>query len=174
MRNFFKYIIILLFFRLASIIYGFMHLKRRYYSTFILLCLVSLFFFSTAISDFVLAFNDSDMVLRKFDAIPTFQNFGELGILFRAIAWPVLAVSGTFVVVSPALEYLPVALGSVFTQMYCYLMSGKFQLPIGLLLALIVFAVLVTGFTAYIRYIYPLLTVIPIVAFKGMRRQSVT
>jgi hypothetical protein len=114
----------------------------------------------------ILEFNAQEMQLRSFDNVPTFQEFGLWGVAVRCLLWPAFAFSGAFVVISPSLAYIPVAIGSVMTVAYIRLAAGSFTLPVSLLLSAMLFAAMVTGFTAYIRYIYPLIVIWPLLVVQ--------
>ena len=84
--------------------------------------------------------------------------------LHGGIVWSLLAVSGLFALVSPAPAYVPLAVGSIMTLVFLKKATGSFKIPLQLLVVTSLFGVMVTGFTAYIRYIYPVLIVWPLIA----------
>jgi len=154
------------FFRLASPLYLLMFAKRQMViAMFFPAALVGLLYYQN-ILDVLLTFNEADMQLREFDRIPTFQEFGLVGVLIRSATWPLLAITGLFVILSPAAAFFPVALGSIFNQLYIYKTTRSLLIPAGAMLALMAFGAMVTGFTAYIRYVYPLLVALPIVVLR--------
>lgn len=159
----------LLVLRIASILYLVMKLRRKQLFYFLGVMLVIAMIFSNEISDRLMDFNNSDMRLRDFDRIPNFRDYGLFGVLLRGASWPLLAVSGLFAILSPALAFTPVAIGSVLNQAYVRIVTGRFAFPLGALVPMVVFATLVTGYTAYIRYVYPILVVLPILAVQERR-----
>lgn len=156
----------LIFFRIASVFYAVTKLSRRKLIWLLVAGLLVSPFFTDALGGRLLEFNSADMQLREFDRIPNFRNLGLFGTLARAGLWPVLAVTGAFAAISPALAFFPVALGSIMNQIYCKTMTGSFAFPLAVIVPMAIFAALVTGYTAYIRYVYPLLVVLPIIAVQ--------
>jgi len=152
--------------RLASPLYLLMFVKKRMALALVVLASVATILFSSVVVDVLLAFNAAEMQLREFDKIPTFQEYGVAGVFLRSITWPLLAVSGLFAVLSPAAAFFPVALGSIFNQIYTYSTTRSLLFPAGAMLALMAFGAMVTGYTAYIRYVYPLMVVLPIVTLR--------
>lgn len=158
--------------RLASPLYLLIFASRRLAFAMVVSAALLGFLYFESIADALLAFNEAEMRLREFDNIPTFQEFGMVGVLLRSITWPLLAVTGFFAILSPAAAFFPVALGSIFNLIYIYKTTHSLTLPVGAMLAMMAFGAMVTGYTAYIRYIYPLLVALPIVAL-GLRSSNV-
>lgn len=150
--------------RVASPIYLIMLIPRRYifYCVLAALALMSVYW-DSAIGR-ILEFNEQEMQLRDFDRIPTFQEFGVLGSVLRGVIWSFLSFSGLFVLLSPAPAFVPVAIGSVMTLIFLKKSTGSYKIPLQLLIATSIFGVMVTGYTAYIRYIYPILVAWPVIA----------
>lgn len=156
--------------RVAAVLYGAPHVRGRYLLVAVLGIAGLFVLFPDAAVDFVLKANEQEMVFRTFDNVPTFQEFGLLGAMLRGVAWPILAISGLFAVLSPSLLYMPVAIGSIATMAYCGLVARTLRVPAGIVLALCVFAVLAPGFTAYVRYVTPLMVVWPLALLKARTR----
>ena len=150
--------------RIASPLYLIVLMPRRllFYGV-LAVCLITPFYWDAAL-DRILEFNEQEMRLRDFDTIPTFQEYGFLGAILRGIVWSLLAVSGLFALVSPAPAYVPLAVGSLMTLFFLKKATGSFKIPLQLLVVTSLFGVMVTGFTAYIRYIYPVLIAWPLIA----------
>ena len=149
-----------------------MFAKRRILLTLLVPAALAGLLFSQDILDAMLTFNEAEMQLREFDKIPTFQEYGIVGVLMRSVTWPLLAITGLFAILSPAAAFFPVALGSVFNQFYIFKTTRSLVFPVGAMLALMAFGAMVTGYTAYIRYVYPLLVALPIVAL-GMKPSDI-
>lgn len=113
--------------------------------------------------------NEADMRAREFDTIPSFSELGLLGTLLRMIIWPLLMVSGAFAVIAPALLFIPVAIDVVFSRIWSRYVLGHWGLTVGIVLCLMVIAAFVNGFTAYIRYVYPVLIVAPVIMMQKKR-----
>lgn len=157
---------LLLVLRVASPLYVFTKFSKKNLVRFLIIGIAASAVLSGFISDRLLEFNSADMQLRDFDRIPNFRDLGLIGTFLRAGTWPILAITGGFALISPALAFFPVAIGSILNQIYCRLVIGRFALPLAVAVPMAIFATLVTGYTAYIRYIYPLLVVLPMVAAR--------
>jgi hypothetical protein len=150
--------------RIASPLYLIVLMPRRFlFYGFLGVSLLTAFYWDATLGR-ILDFNDQEMRLRDFDTIPTFQEYGFLGAISRGIVWSLLAVSGLFALVSPAPAYVPLAMGSLLTLIFLKKATGSFKIPLQLLVVTSLFGIMVTGFTAYIRYIYPLLIAWPLIA----------
>ena len=111
--------------------------------------------------------NQVNMTFRDFDKVPNFLEFGLFfGAIIRAIVWPFLYLTGIFFLLSPTIMYLPIAIGSFFLQFWHFKQYGKPALYFQVYLAMSVLAFLVSGFTSFIRYALPLLTILPILIIK--------
>ncbi len=152
--------------RVASSLYiiAFIGRRRALYvlAAVLLICLVA----GDIVTARLMEFNAADMQLREFDKIPNFRDLGLIGVVLRGALWPLLAISGLFAVISPAFAFFAVAIGSVTNQIYCKMVLGRFQAPIAVFVPIAIFAMMVTGYTAYIRYVYPLLALIPVFAIQ--------
>jgi len=108
-----------------------------------------------------------DMRFRSFDHVPSFYSMGLFGTGLRALIWPFFMLTGTFVLFSPSVMFVPIAFGALVFQIWCW---KSFSRP-GLLLAvyapMAILAIMVPGFTSFIRYALPLLTIAPILMMQG-------
>jgi hypothetical protein len=156
--------------RVASLFYMSVYLTRTQLIILFAAAMMIAAVFSDALTQTLLDFNSSDMQLREFDTIPTFQGIGILGVLARAITWPIFAVTGAFAVISPAPAFVPVAVGSVLNQLYCYFTVRRLSFPLAVFVPMAIFGALVTGYTSYLRYAYPLMVVLPLLALKHQLR----
>jgi hypothetical protein len=154
----------LFIFRIASPIYLIILIPRRFIFYAVAVGLILMGVFWDSVFDRILEFNRQMMQFRDFDSIPNFQEMGFWGSILRGITWSFLALSGTFALVSPAPAYIPVALGSVMTLVFLKRVTGSYNISIQLLIATFIIGVMVTGFTSYIRYIYPMLVAWPLIA----------
>lgn len=162
----------LLALRVASAFYLVIKLKKNQLIQLLLLAIIGSLVFANELGDRLLEFNAAEMQFREFDKIPVFRDLGLFGTLARAVTWPALAITGTFAIVSPALAFFPVAIGSITNQLYCRLATGRLAMPLPVIVPMAIIAALVTGYTAYIRYAYPLLAVLPIVAVQQRYAQE--
>lgn len=109
------------------------------------------------VSSFLDVANKLDMNVRTVDSIPNFFSEGVLGAIKRALLWPLLYVSGAFIVFASSPLYLPVAMQvtTIFMFRFFFLRSRLFDLRF--LSILFVIALVVSSFTAYVRYALPFL-----------------
>lgn len=149
--------------RVASPVYLITLIPRRFIFYIALAGLALMAAFWDTVFGRILEFNEQEMQLRDFDRIPTFQELGFWGSIIRGITWSLLALSGTFALISPAPAFIPVAIGSVMTLVFLKKATGSYKIPLQLLIATSIFGVMVTGFTSYIRYIYPILVAWPLI-----------
>lgn len=135
---------------------------------FFLLYLIGVFIYA---HDFILNYileihYSSPHRIRDFDTIPAFENYAISGILLRAVIWPILLLTGSFIFFSFSLEFFGVFLSSIVHVWYCrtYLKSWGFKFIPFLILSIT--AVLVSGFAPFARYSLPILTIIPLYIAK--------
>ena len=118
------------------------------------------------LSSILSAKDQVNMTFRDFDKVPNFFELGVLGAIIRAIVWPFLYLTGIFFLLSPTIMYLPIAIGSFFLQFWHFKQYGKPALYFQVYLAMGILAFMVSGFTSFIRYTLPLLTILPILIIK--------
>lgn len=103
-----------------------------------------------------------DMRFRDFDSVPNFLDQGFLGAILRFVVWPLLLISGLFIFFMPNILVLPIAFSFFLIQIWSLIKYKKLYFNFSILVTLGFFAFLVTGFTSFIRYTIPLITIIPI------------
>jgi len=158
--------IVMFVIRISSLLYAIVLFNKKSLRLLVIFSLIGILVFQTEISERALEFNEAEMQLRSFDVIPTFQQHGLVGVAIRSLLWPILAVTGAFAVISPALPFFAVALGSVINNLYTIFSIKKLCLEPKSMIILSLFAAMVTGYTAYIRYIYPVITIMPILVLQ--------
>lgn len=156
----------LLLLRIYAALYALVLVPRRYLIPATLLGLVSVGLYELELTAFLLSRNEIDMGGRGFDQVPSFTELGLAGTVLRALLWPLLALSGLFVILSPTIAYAPLAVDVLVSRLWCKRTTGDFGVSLGLLLCLFVIALSVNTFTAYIRYCYPVIAVMPIVLLR--------
>ena len=119
---------------------------------------------------------NGNMTFRDFDSVPSFYELGVVGSVIRAILWPVLYLTGAFIFLSPSIMYLPVAIG-VFLQNFWIIKHFKrpyslISVYLSIFVSMAIFAFIISGFTSYIRYCLPLITILPILLINEDRRQT--
>ena len=153
--------------RVVSALYFIALMPKRYWRYLIALMALLFYYFPEALIGQLDESNATDLNFRDFDTIPTFQEFGVLGSIMRGLTWPLLAISGTFALVSPAIAFIFVSAGCVMNIIYSWKCWHRSPISLGVLVPMFVFAVLAPGFTSYIRYVYPLIVVAPLLILRG-------
>jgi len=158
--------------RMVSLLYLIIFWLKKYSKkklTLILLCilifLLNIGFLSVDLLNTFDEMTSSTMEFRDFDSIPKFNEYGYWGILTRMIIWPLLALTGSFALISPVLPFIMVAIGCLFSIIYNYKLNKKLLPFWGVILVMALFAAIVSSFTTYIRYIYPLIIIYPLLTF---------
>lgn len=153
--------------RLFSLLYISVLIKKKYFYTGAFLIGIVVIFSNQQVIELIESRNEVDMVFREFDTVPNFASYGLLGSLLRAIIWPIFAFSGTYLLLSPSIAFVPIAIGSMAM---CIVSYWAYKIPAINVQSLIIFgiiAMLTSGFTTYIRYCFPLLILAPILQFKA-------
>ncbi len=166
-----------LMYRIASIVYIplFFPASKFIYVLFGS-ALISCFFFDD-IYALVIAQNAAIMQFRDFDRVPNFASLGLFGIFLRCVTWPLLVISGSFFVIAPSLQYCIVAMGSIGILCYIFICVDVSKVYGKIIVALILcslFALATTGFNSFLRYVYPILVVLPLVLIKEQSREFST
>ncbi len=162
-RKYYVAFVALVFLRIASIFYFILFTKRSYLLMLSMLGVIIYFFapeyFDSRLQDSV----DVNLHSRDFDTIPTFQEYGLAGNYIRGIVWAILSVTGLFAIMSFAPEFLFVSIGIIATYVYWVKASRKLIPSSQVFISLFIFAILAPGFTSYIRYVLPILTLYPFI-----------
>lgn len=113
-----------------------------------------------------------NMSFRSFDMVPSFYQYGFLGSLMRALTWPFLYLTGTFLLISPSIFYVPLAISSLVLQYWSWVSYKKLSFYLPIYITLGIFAFLAPGFTSFMRYGLPLLTIFPIILIEIHNRKN--
>lgn len=159
----------LLAFRVPAVIYLVVSLSRRMVMGLLVLASLAIASQSQEVINFLISRNEADMGGRDFNTVPTFQDYGVAGTLMRGVLWPLLLVTGAFWLLSPAMILLPIAVEILAGRVALARMRIDW-LPI--LIPLCLMAMLVNSYTAYIRYCYPLVCLLPILVLQMMARNK--
>lgn len=152
--------------RVMSLVYGLALLKIRHIKFLIFPAFLVILFFSGQIQEQLISSNETEMQFRDFDIVPSFAELGLLGLILRSFLWPMFVLSGSFILVSPSIAYFPVSLGCITTQIYCFRFFKMPGYTLGIFIPMVLLAAVVTGFTSYIRYVYPLTIIIPLIMMR--------
>lgn len=158
----------LLLLRIYAGFYTLILVRGRILLLIIVLAVVSISVLDLSVLEFLQDRNEAGMHSRVFDTIPSFSELGIKGTFLRMIIWPLLTVTGTFAILSPALLFIPVAIEMLVVRTWSRHVFGHLGLTIGLMMCLAVIAAFVDSFTAYLRYAYPALVVMPIIIMRNM------
>lgn len=156
----------LLLLRIYAGIYMLIIARGKYIILLTSLAVFSIWFADLPVLGFIVDRNEAGMHGREFDVIPSFSEMGLTGTILRMLAWPLLVVTGAYAFLSPALLFLPLALEAIVSRLWSRHVLGHFGLTVGLMLCLAVIAALVNSFTAYLRYVYPVLVTMPIILMR--------
>ncbi len=151
--------------RLASIFYLINLLSRKLLILIIFCGLVATYFSFDFILEYAFKQDEADMQFRDFDLVPAFKEYGFVGTLLRMSLWPVIALTGAYAVISPSVFFFPLAIGSISALILsCFIVSRfSFFSCVQIFLSMALFAFFATGFTTFIRYVYPLISVLPLI-----------
>jgi len=162
------FFIVSFFVSLRSAIYLTAIIKRKNF--IIILALITAFLlFYKGLDGILIIFSSEfqfDMTIRDFDKVPNFYEYGTFGVLLRTILWPFFYLTGVFIIFSPNIAFVPIAIGSICLQIWHIAQYKKMAMYFQIYLGMAVMAFLVSGFTSYIRYTLPLITILPILVFK--------
>ena len=151
------------FLRVIGVFYYGVLLPRAIF-VFGVFCAICIFIiFNERVVGLMLEFNANQMQFREFDSVPSFQDSGLAGIAIRYVVWPLLALTAGFSLFGLSVPFLAVALGVVMFNIYTFSLVGRSIFTWKIFLLMGVFAILVTGYGSYIRYVYPFLVMAPLI-----------
>jgi hypothetical protein len=80
------------------------------------------------------------------------------------LVWPLMSVTGVFVFFSSSWLFVPVAMGALVSLVLAVFLNRRFS-PwpwLAIYTSMAAFAFFASGFTTYIRYVYPLIGLLPL------------
>lgn len=160
--------IFILLMRVFSVFYFVVLIPRKYYKLLFLVTIFAVIFFNDQIIEFLSEKNETNMTFREFDKVPTFSELGVVGIFIRAIIWPILTISGLFLIISPSFAFIPIAMGSFIIQWWCKFYLKSYGILIQIYFSCFLIALFVNGYTSYLRYTFPLILVTPLIQLKSI------
>lgn len=147
-----------------------LRLNRTSFSVFCSLFFVFFIFYDLDLMiSLISTINQVDMNFRGYDFVPAFLDLGVLGSFLRFLFWPILSLTGAYNFFSFNGFVFIVSLSPIFLQLWCFSAFRKFCFPFPIFLSLAFVAYLVPGFTSYLRYSLPLLTIAPLVFLSHNR-----
>lgn len=163
----------ILLLRVFCVFYVLPLLSTKYLKIFLFIFLLGFFAFPDEILTALADKNDVSMTFRDFDVVPTFSELGLLGVFIRSMVWPIFGLTGVYILISPSIAFFPVALGTLFTQIWAKKCVNKWAISLGVFLTLSAIAALVNGFTSYIRYTFPMIVVLPLILLTSLSKEKV-
>ncbi len=165
LRNKLLPIVFLCMWRLASIFYLINLFSRRLLICTVFFGLIATYFSFDFIFEYAVKLDEADMQFRDFDVVPAFKEYGFGGTLLRMLLWPVIALTGAYAVISPSVFFFPLAIGSISSFMLSLIIVSRFNFfsYAQIFLGMAFFAFFATGFTTFLRYVYPLIAVFPLI-----------
>ena len=161
-RRAIAYLFLLLVSRVAAIIYVIPLVSRRMLLLVVALVVSCFFVLDDYVFEALLSRNEIDMGGRDFDTIPRFSEYGLVGSVLRAVLWPMFIFTGVFAVFAPALAFIPIAAEIAAGRIALLRVSGSFRVLGVVFLACACIGLVVNSFTAFVRYCYPLICVMPL------------
>lgn len=155
------------FFIYSLLLYRSFNLK---YSIFIVV--IPIIFFVYHYFDaikFVIFQTNGNMQFRTFDIVPNFIDLAFLGQILRSLTWPIFLLSGIFAILSPSLFFIPIGIYNFIYLSLCIVISKDYKNFFILFVILSIFGFIVSGFTSYIRYTLPLLTIFPLLILAKLK-----
>jgi hypothetical protein len=151
--------------RFASLFYLTLLLPKRLYLVIWFLLLGFACFNFEYVHEFAKNQDMADMQFRDFDLVPAFKEYGFNGTLLRMFAWPLFALSGFYFIISPSVFFFPLVVGSIASLFVTYSCVSrlKFFNWFQIFTVLSCFAYFATGFTTYLRYVYPIISLLPLI-----------
>ena len=163
-RFWWLWVIPLLQWRVAGLFYLSTVFPRRWFiaAGFVTLVLVAIN--HAYLVDFANSVNSANIRLRSFDTVPNFTDYGLMGTALRMLLWPLMSITGVFTLFSSSLLFVPLALGALVSLIFALVMTKRFN-PwswLAVYASMAAFAFFCTGFTTYIRYVYPVIGLLPL------------
>ncbi len=152
--------------RTAGGIYALAFLEKKKLYLFVILIVILILVIpelQNLVGDRIELANETNIRARAADTIPNWSDLGILGALLRAIIWPFISLTGTFILISPSGFLIPLAFGSFLNILVIFFLKKSF-LPytLSLYLSISLIAIIAPGFFAFIRYSYPLISLAPL------------
>lgn len=107
--------------------------------------------------------NNNMAVYQDYDTVPTFQDMGLFGDFLRFMLWPGLLITGAFLITSPSIFFIPIAiigLPSVILIILSNKSSRLLSQLIKMYFSIGVIAYIMPGYTSFIRYSYPFISIV--------------
>lgn len=157
----------ILLMRVFSVFYFIILIPKKYYKILFFISLIALFLFNDQIFTLLSDKNETNMTFRDFDRVPTFNELGMIGVFIRALVWPLLTMTGLYLIISPSAAFFPVAIGAFIIQWWCKYYLKMNGIIIQVYFSCFLIGLFVNGFTSYLRYTFPLLLVIPLLQLQN-------
>jgi hypothetical protein len=163
-RAWWAWVLPLLMWRVAALFYLSTVLPKRWLIAAGLAVLVMLAVNLPVVLEFAQGTNTTNMRFRSYDDVPNFADLGLVGTVLRMLVWPLMSVTGVFVFFSSSWLFVPVAMGALVSLVLAVFLNRRFS-PwpwLAIYTSMAAFAFFASGFTTYIRYVYPLIGLLPL------------
>ncbi|MEE2769539.1 MAG: hypothetical protein VX835_00465 [Pseudomonadota bacterium] len=152
-------------FRLIAFIY---YIPKMTWGTIVVLLIVTPFFF---FDHFITLSNGGNeaMVFHDYDMVAAMKSYGLFGDFLRALIWPIMFLSGSYILVSPTWWFFPLAVHSFALTLMILFYSRSYSMNVFFkaYFVLSILSLLAPGFTTCYRYAVPVLYIIFLYGFKA-------
>ena len=150
------------FYYLAFIDFNKKFLKKYYPIFFIIIIGIIIWYYKNihihyGVSDILVFLEDrnlANMGGRDFNTVPNFSEYGYYGLILRMISWPIIFLTGSFILFSKSIYLYVIGLEIIIMQLLYYNRNKKFIFSLGLIVFLCLVSIYANSFTAYLRYCY--------------------
>ena len=163
-RAWWAWVVPLLMWRVAALIYLSTVMSKRWLIAAALVVLALLALNIPLVLELAQSANNTNMRFRSYDDVPNFADLGLAGTVLRMLVWPLMSVTGVFVFFSSSWLFVPVALGALVSLAMAVVLVKRFS-PwpwLAVYASMAALAFIASGFTTYIRYVYPLIGLLPL------------
>ena len=170
--------------RWGFILYFLMFINKKIFSkkifgviTIIILTLCFLIFFNFVYTDgnivesllkFIKERTNSSMGGRDYDVVPNFNDL-QYGAVIRGIIWPILFLSGLFVLSTESYLFYVLGFEILIVQLLIYVFYKKFIFNINLFVVLFIIGIYTSTFTSFFRYSYVAFYIALLITFLNLK-----
>tara|TARA_S200000501_G_C20812190_1_gene738870 strand:- start:568 stop:1725 length:1158 start_codon:yes stop_codon:yes gene_type:complete len=111
---------------------------------------------------------NSTMGGRDYDMVPSYNHI-PYGGLIRGIIWPILFLSGLFVLYTESYLFYVLAFEILLIQIFVYLFYKKFIFNLNLFVVIFIIGIYTSTFTSFFRYAYLAFYVSTLISFLSLK-----
>jgi hypothetical protein len=161
-----KFLILPYFLSIRSFFYLLVFVEKKLYIYFIIFLFFTLISFDNLFSNWVYGLSNHSFHFREYDTIPNFSNLGNYGFWIRAFIWPFFYLTGLFIFFSSSPLFLFLFFGQVVNLIFTYSVLRLSIFDLRIYFILFFFAIIISGFTTYFRYCFPLIILMPLLLMR--------